>query len=209
MMANKSSMIYSIKKKKTKEFDLSEVTPPIDSKESINYFNAPKSIDWDEYFMLQAMVASFKSKDPTTKVGAVFVDQNHHQITMGYNGFVAGLDETQLPWGKEGAVGLEHQKYGYVVHAEANAILHSPVPLSNSRAYTTLFPCHECAKLIASCRVSEVIYLSDKNQGEESNRIAKKIFHLAKIPTRPLFISQNIVYELNKYFDQLLSPPTP
>ena len=176
------------------------------SKETINYFNTPMSIGWDEYFMLQAMVASFKSKDPTTKVGAVFVDQQQHQITMGYNGFVAGLDETQLPWGKEGSVGLEHQKYGYVVHAEANAILHSPRPLSNSRVYATLFPCHECAKLIASCKVSEVIYLSDKDQGQESNRIAKKIFRLAKIPTRPLSISKNTISELNKYFYQLLPP---
>ena len=62
------------------------------------------SLSWDEYFMLQAMMASFKSKDPSTKVGCVIVDQNNRQVTMGYNGFVAGIDESQLPWGKDKSV---------------------------------------------------------------------------------------------------------
>ncbi|MCY4643781.1 MAG: dCMP deaminase family protein [Bacteriovoracales bacterium] len=161
-------------------------------------------LDWDDYFMLQAMMASFKSKDPSTKVGAVFVDEHNHQITMGYNGFVAGIDESQLPWSKDVSVGLEHQKYGYVVHAEANAILHSPGLLAGSRAYVTLFPCHECAKLIASCKVSEVIYLCDKYDGEESNRVAKKIFRLAGIKTRSLSISSWLISNLKEHFVKLI-----
>ena len=44
---------------------------------------------------------------------------------MGYNGMVAGIDETQIPWGRDTSVGLEFQKYGYVVHSEANAIMHA------------------------------------------------------------------------------------
>ena len=68
----------------------------METNERINYIPAKSIISWDEYFMLQAMVASFKSKDPATKVGAIFVDQNNHQVTMGYNGFVAGLDEKEL-----------------------------------------------------------------------------------------------------------------
>ena len=65
-----------------------------------NYFAVKTRLDWDEYFMLQAMIASFKSKDPITKVGCVFVDENNHQITMGYNGFVAGINEKPSPVGK-------------------------------------------------------------------------------------------------------------
>ena len=147
--------------------------------ETNNNHQTPKStLSWDEYFMLQAMIAAFKSKDPATKVGSVFVDKNNHQITMGYNGFVAGIDEAKVPWGKDKSLPLEFQKYGYVVHSEANAILHSSRSLEGSRAYVTLFPCNECAKLIASSKVTEVIYLSDKHQETESNRIAKKIFDL-------------------------------
>ena len=54
--------------------------------------------------MLQAMLASFRSKDPSSKVGCVFVDENNHQVTMGYNGMVAGIDEAQIPWGRDTSV---------------------------------------------------------------------------------------------------------
>lgn len=174
-----------------------------DQETNSNYFEVKSPLSWDEYFMLQSMIASFKSKDPTTKVGAVFVDDNNHQITMGYNGFVAGLDESQLPWGKDPDQGLEHQKYGYVVHAEANAILHSPRSLENSTAYVTLFPCHECAKLIASCKVKEVVYLSDKHCEKETNKISKKIFELAGIKTRQLDFDFKLVDGLNSHLLQM------
>lgn len=165
-----------------------------------NYFEVKNHVSWDEYFILQAVMASFKSKDPATKVGCVFVDQNNHQLTMGYNGFVAGIDESKLPWGKDKSQPLEHQKYGYVVHSEANAILHSPTSLEHSRCYVTLFPCHECAKLLASSKVKEVIYVSDKHQGTESNTIAKKIFDLANIKYRQLVPSKELIGKMSEHF---------
>lgn len=171
---------------------------------NVNFIEVMSPINWDEYFMLQAMIASFRSKDPATKVGSVFVDPYNHQITMGYNGFVAGIDETKLPWGKNGSVSLEYQKYGYVVHAEANAILHASRSLEGSRCYVTLFPCNECAKLIASKRVSEVIYLSDKHQDKEHTKIAKRIFELAGIKYRQLSVSQELLDDLGTHLKKLI-----
>lgn len=173
--------------------------------EKINFIEAKSKLNWDEYFMLQAMIAAFKSKDPATKVGSVFVDKNNHQITMGYNGFIAGIDEAQLPWGKDRSVGLEHQKYGYVVHSEANAILHATRSLEGARAYVTLFPCHECAKLIASSKVKEVIYLSDKHRDTEENRIAKRIFDLSGISYRPLNFRAEILGNLLDHLNSQLN----
>ncbi|MBT4791527.1 MAG: dCMP deaminase family protein [Halobacteriovoraceae bacterium] len=170
-----------------------------------NYFEVASIVSWDEYFMLQAMMASFKSKDPATKVGSVFVDESNHQISMGYNGFVAGINEAKLPWGKDKSQPLEHQKYGYVVHSEANAILHTPRSLKNSKCYVTLFPCHECAKLLASSHVKEVIYLSDKHQDTESNKIAKKIFNLAGINYRQLSPSKDLLEKLSDHLISLAS----
>jgi dCMP deaminase len=167
----------------------------------VNFVPTLSPVNWDEYFMLQAIMASFKSKDPATKVGCVFVDHNNHQITFGYNGFVAGIDEEKLPWGKDKSVSLEFQKYGYVVHAEANAILHSTRPLKGARCYVTLFPCHECAKLLASSKVSEVIFLQDKHEGTESNRISKRIFELTGIKYRPLKLEDNILENLTSHFE--------
>lgn len=172
-----------------------------ESNPNINFIPTRSQISWDEYFMLQAMIASFRSKDPVTKVGSVFVDSNNHQITMGYNGFIAGIDESQMPWGKDKSAPLEHQKYGYVVHSEANAILHATRSLSGSRAYVTHFPCNECAKLIASSKIKEVIFLSDKHNGSDTNRIAKKIFDLSGVEYRKLDFNASL---LNKLQDHLL-----
>jgi dCMP deaminase len=159
-------------------------------------------LSWDEYFILQAMIASFRSKDPSTKVGSVFVDQHNHQISMGYNGFIAGIDETKIPWTKEGS--LEESKYGYVVHAEANAILHTTKNLEGSRCYVTLFPCNECAKLIASKKVSEVIFLSDKHQEKEHTRVAKKIFDLTGIKYRKIDVTDKLLKKLEDHLINLI-----
>lgn len=172
---------------------MSEIDP------NINYIQADNNLNWDEYFMLQAMLSSFKSKDPNTKVGCVFVDQKNHQITMGYNGHVAGIDENRIPWGNNIQVPLEHQKYGYVVHSEANAILHSPRSLENSRLYVTLFPCHECAKLVATVGCKQVIFLEDKYEGTQSNKIAKKIFEMAGISYRKLDISNELISKVDAH----------
>lgn len=173
--------------------------------ENINFIPLKSPISWDEYFMLQAMIASFRSKDPATKVGSVFVDKNNHQITMGYNGFVAGIDETQLSWSKDKTQPLEFQKYGYVVHSEANAILHSTRSLEGSKAYVTHFPCNECAKLISSSKVSEVIYLSDKHRNSETNKIAKKIFDLSGVKYRQLDLDKEILSKLSLHLHHMLT----
>ena len=164
-----------------------------------NYIDAKSKLNWDEYFMLQALIASYRSKDPSTKVGCVFVDSDNHQLSMGYNGFVAGVDENQLPWGKSKDQSLKDQKYAYVVHSEANAILHSKASLKDSRLYVTLFPCHECAKMLATIKIKEIIYLSNKNESKETHDISKKILKLANIKHRKLEIKQDLIGNLYQY----------
>ncbi|WPU64658.1 deoxycytidylate deaminase [Peredibacter starrii] len=172
--------------------------------QKVNFLPVSSHLNWDEYFMFQAMMASFKSKDPNTKVGCVFVDDNNHQLSMGYNGQIAGIDETQIPWGNVKSVPLDQQKYAYVVHSEANAILHAKADLAHSRCYVTLFPCHECAKMIATVKVKEVIYLSDKYQDTVENAIAKKIFDMSGVKYREMKIRKDIVNDLFKYFETVI-----
>lgn len=170
-----------------------------------NYVELGPHLQWDDYFMLQAIMASFKSKDPNTKVGCVFVDQQNHQLSMGYNGFVAGIDEGQLPWGNDRTADYRHQKYGYVVHSEANAILHSKGTLRDSKLYVTLFPCEECAKMLATQKIREVVYLSDKYEGTEGNFISKKILTLADITYRQHRPDMDLAKKFEQHFHQLLS----
>ena len=49
-----------------------------------------------------------------------------------------------------------------VVHAEVNALMfRNCVDLEGCTLYTTLFPCHECAKAIIQSRIKEIYYLTD------------------------------------------------
>ncbi len=172
--------------------------------QKVNFLPVSSHLNWDEYFMLQAMMASFKSKDPNTKVGCVFVDDNNHQLSMGYNGQLAGIDESKIPWGNNKTVPLDQQKYAYVVHSEANAILHANADLAKSRCYVTLFPCHECAKMIATVKVKEVVFLTDKYADTIENQIAKRIFDLSGIKYRELKLRKDIVTDLYSYFSSVI-----
>jgi dCMP deaminase len=99
---------------------------------------------------------------------------------------------------------MEYQKYGYVIHSEANAISHARGSLKGSRGYITLFPCNECAKLIASQRVSEIVYLSDKYRDTPENRISKKIFQLSGVKYRQLTLTPKLIEGLHQYLLGLL-----
>jgi dCMP deaminase len=142
-------------------------------------------LSWDEYFMGIAIFTSLRSKDPSSKVGAVIVNQKNKIVGTGYNGFIAGVDEREFSWNREGE--WLKTKYPYVVHAEANAILNSTTSaLDDCRIYTTLFPCNECAKKIAQKEIKEVIFLSDKHREEDFHKAALKIFQVTGIKFRQL-----------------------
>jgi dCMP deaminase len=114
-----------------------------------------------------------------------------------------------MPWGNDRTVDLEYQKYGYVIHSEANAITHRNASLEGSRGYVTLFPCNECAKLIASQKVSEIIYLSDKYRETPEIRISKRIFDLSGVKYRQLSLAPGLVDGLHGYLRQMLAAVDP
>lgn len=123
---------------------------------------------WDEYFMTTAKLASLRSQDPSTKVGCAIVN-NNKLVSMGYNGFPSGLDFT---WEKGEGI---NNKYFYIVHAEANALLNAEnlSKLKDATIYVTLFPCAECAKLLIQAKIKKVIYLSDKYWNQDSFRASR------------------------------------
>lgn len=101
-------------------------------------------LSWDEYFMGLAHLSAMRSKDPSTQVGAVIVDQEHKVVGIGYNGLPIGCSDDEFPWDREG--GMLETKYAFVVHAELNAILNSTRDLHGCTLYVSLFPCNECAR---------------------------------------------------------------
>jgi len=140
-------------------------------------------ITWDEYFMGVAILASKRSKDPNTQVGACIVSQDQIILSTGYNGFPSGCSDDEFPWGRDG----NETKYPYVVHAELNAILNSNgKSLNGASIYVALFPCNECAKAIIQSGIKEVIYLSDKYAETDATKASKRMLNAAGIKLRRL-----------------------
>ena len=141
-------------------------------------------ISWDEYFMGVTLLASKRSKDPNTQVGACIVDESNVILTTGYNGFPIGCSDDEFPWARESADPLK-TKYIYVTHSELNAILnYRGGSLEGSRLYVSLFPCNECAKAIIQAGIRTVIYDSDKYDGTPSVLASKRMFRAAGVEFR-------------------------
>ncbi|MEG1427086.1 MAG: dCMP deaminase family protein [Oscillospiraceae bacterium] len=153
-------------------------------------------ISWDEYFMGVAILASNRSKDPNTQVGACIVDSHNVILSTGYNGFPTGCSDDEFPWAREG----EDQKYPFVVHAELNAILNSRgKSLENARIYVDLFPCNECAKAIIQSGIKEIVYLSDKYADTPATIASKRMFHAAGVKLTQLTPTRDkIVIDFHK-----------
>ncbi len=137
-------------------------------------------ISWDEYFMGVALLASMRSKDPSTQVGACIVDNESRILSTGYNGFPSGCSDDEFPWEREGDFG--QTKYPFVVHAELNAILNARGKnLTGAKIYVALFPCNECAKAIIQSGIKEVVYLSDKYATTKETLASKRMLTSAGV----------------------------
>ena len=137
-------------------------------------------INWDEYFMGVALLAAQRSKDPSTQVGAVIVDNDNRILSTGYNGFPQGCSDDDFPWNRDSDAG--ETKYPFVVHAELNAVLNARgKSLYASKIYVALFPCNECAKAIIQAGVKEVVYLSNKYDGTPSVEQSKRMLTSAGV----------------------------
>lgn len=106
-------------------------------------------------FLPDAQAAAGRSKDRSTKVGAVVIDDDMNLRISGYNGFARGIDDD---------VELRHQrptKYLWTSHAEENCIAQAArigVSLKGCTILlTSLFPCSTCARLIIQAGIVRVM----------------------------------------------------
>jgi dCMP deaminase len=136
---------------------------------------------WDEYFMDLAFMASTRSKDPSTKVGAIMV-RDKKVISTGYNGLPRQMNDLNPKYWER------PEKYVLVIHAEQNAILQAQgVSIQGATMYCTLFPCVECAKSIIQSGVKEVVYDDSNNSRfKESFEKSSKLLEECKISVRHL-----------------------
>ena len=107
---------------------------------------------WDNRFVELAIHVSGWSKDPSRKVGAVIADSSNRIVSIGFNGFPAGVSD--FPERYEN----RDLKLLLVKHAEDNAIFFARGrDLSDCTLYSTLFPCSQCAGSIVRAGIDRIV----------------------------------------------------
>lgn len=142
----------------------------------MEFFLESKPMDkWDSRFCELAKYISEWSKDPKAKVGAVILSKAGGDISVGYNGFPMGVEDS--------AERLEDQevKLELVVHAEQNAIIAAGSRAIGSTIYVWGKPvCARCAGSIIQAGIKRVVArspnLSGDSKWDKSGSFAHQMF---------------------------------
>lgn len=142
-------------------------------------------MDWDTYFSKMAALVASKSKDRSTKVGAVIVGPDNELRSSGYNGYPRLVSDD---------IDGSHDRPKRLlrtVHAEANAIVAAArvgIPTKDCRIYVTHWPCAECTKLIIQAGINEVIAPKPSDElyqrWKDSMDAGLEMFNEAKVHAR-------------------------
>jgi len=130
--------------------------------------------NWEEYALAMAEVASKRSEDPYQKVGACILRKDNSVAGVGYNGAPKGIE---IDWSDR------DERRKRVVHAEVNAIRYS-TPGECYLLASTLLPCNECLRMIASYGIKKVIFKSIYIKDYSSLELAKE-FNIELIDAGP------------------------
>lgn len=143
-------------------------------------------ISWDEYFMSMTYLSAMKSKDRSTKVGAVIVGPDNEVRSTGFNSPCRGIDDSRSD------IHVRPLKYSFFEHAERNAIYNAArigVSCKGSKIYVTWCPCVDCARSIIQSGITEVV-VHKENPNNTSERwiesliLAKEMFSACGIKFR-------------------------
>ena len=132
--------------------------------------------EWDRRFLKIAREVATWSKDPSTQVGAVIVDQDQRVVSLGYNGLPRGVSDSRDLLDDRVA------KYATVIHAEQNALLFAARPVAGCTCYTwPLPPCSHCAALLIQVGIARVVFPLDVDPAlsarwQDSLALARQLF---------------------------------
>lgn len=146
---------------------------------------------WDYRFMSIAEEISTWSKDPSSKIGAVIVNDDKRILATGYNGFPKGIEDT------EERLNNREQKYPLIVHAEMNCLmnaLYSGVSVRGATLYVYGLPvCAECTKSVIQSGINRVVVATDSSKDvpqkwvDQWNNLSKPMYIEAGIETDILY----------------------
>ena len=138
---------------------------------------------WDARFMRLAKEISTWSKDPSSKIGAVIVDDERRILATGYNGFPRGIADT------EERLNNKEEKYPRIVHGELNALLgalYNGVSVKGATLYVYGLPvCSDCTKSVIQSGISRVVInmsaLDNDKWGKQWESLSKPMFQEAGV----------------------------
>ena len=121
-------------------------------------------------FLPDAKAAMGRSKDRSTKVGCVVIDDDYNVRISGYNGFPRGVNDD---------IDERHErptKYEFSAHSEENAVAQAArvgVSIKGCTILlTSLFPCTTCSRMIIQSGIKRVIAPKKKDPGDgDSDRM--------------------------------------
>jgi len=141
---------------------------------------------WDRWALEMCALISTRSKDPSTRVGALILRPDRTIASCGFNGFARGCDDSPSLYE------AKPLKLARMIHAELNAILSAKEPLSGYTLYVSPFsPCSHCAAAIIQSGITRVVVGQDErirpnwmesiiegNQMFREAGVAKEVIHL-------------------------------
>lgn len=134
---------------------------------------------WDVRFCELARYISDWSKDPNAKVGAVLFSKKGGNISIGYNGFPMGVEDSAE------RLTNKDKKLELIVHAEVNALIAAGSRAEGSTLYVWGKPiCARCAGPIIQAGVKRVVALAPgetESQWDKSGKAARDMFFEAEI----------------------------
>jgi dCMP deaminase len=118
---------------------------------------------WDLRFLALAKLVSTWSKDPSTQTGAVITDGMKGVISVGFNGFPAGMpDDPALYANRE-------EKYSRIIHCEVNALIYARRDVIGATLYTYPFlSCDRCC--VQMLQAGVVCFVAPKATAEQLER---------------------------------------
>lgn len=138
---------------------------------------------WDHRFMRLAREISTWSKDPSSKIGAIIVDDQRRILGTGYNGFPQGIKDT------EERLTNKEEKYPRIIHGEMNALLNclrNGVSVTGATLYVYGLPvCSDCTKAVIQAGIKRVVIIfTHHNPGkweQQWNELSWPMFNEANI----------------------------
>lgn len=134
--------------------------------------NVSRNKKWDRRFLDLAAFVGQWSKDPSTKVGAVIVDRDHRVVSVGYNGFARGVQDTPERYDNR------EIKYRMILHGDLNALLFSRGSVAGCTLYVSpLLTCAQCAAAAIQMGIKRVVAPDSRNpRWHDDNRLALEMY---------------------------------